>query len=67
MRPFINSPMVYGIIGVYIDGKPFKITSLLKVVQRFLVTDEVAELKITETTDDNIKTFMEDGEMIDTQ
>lgn len=64
--PFINSPMVYGIIGVYIDGKPFKITSLLKVVQRFLVTDEVAEFKIIETTDDSIKTFMNDGEMIDT-
>lgn len=63
--PFINTPMVYGIIGIYIDGKAFKITSLLKEVQRFLTTDEVSEFKITETTDDNIKTFMVDGEMID--
>ena len=61
--PFINSPMVYGIIGIYIDGKPIKITSLLKKVSE---TDEVAELRISETTDDNIKTFMVDGEMLDT-
>lgn len=63
--PFINSPMVYGIVGIYIDGKPFKITSFLKEVQRFLTTDEVAEFKITETTDDGVKTFMVDGDMID--
>lgn len=64
--PFINTPMVYGIIGIYINGKPFKITSLLKTVQRFLVKDDVAILQIAETTDENIKTFMVDGEMIDT-
>ena len=62
--PFVNTPMVYGIIGVYIDGKAFKITSLLKEVKRFLTTDEVSEFKITETTDENIKTFMIDGELI---
>lgn len=64
--PFINSPMVYGIVGIYVDGKPFKITSLLKEVKRFLTTDEVAQFKITETTDNNIKTFMDDGKMIET-
>ena len=32
--PFISSPMVYGIIGIYIDGKPVKITSLLQNVRR---------------------------------
>ena len=62
--PFINSPMVYGIIGIYIDGKAIKITSLLKKVQRFLETDEVAALQIVETMDENIKTFMDDGKMI---
>lgn len=64
--PFISSPMVYGIIGIYVDGKPFKITSLLKEVKRFLTTDEVAQFKITETTDNNIKTFMDNGKMIET-
>ena len=63
--PFINSPMVYGIIGIYIDGKAIKITSLLKEVQRFFETDEVATMQISETTDENIKTFMDNGEMID--
>ena len=63
--PFINTPMVYGIIGIYVDGKAFRITSLLKEVQRFLTTDEVSEFKISETTDENIKTFMQDGELID--
>lgn len=64
--PFINTPMVYGIVGIYINEKPFKITSLLKTVQRFLAKDDVAELRIAETMDENIKTFMVDGEMIDT-
>lgn len=64
--PFINSPMVYGITGIYVGGKSFKLTSLLKEVNRFLTKEEVAQFEITETTDDNIKTFMIDGEMIET-
>ena len=64
--PFINSPMVYGIVGIYVGGKSFKLTSLLKEVNRFLTTDEVAQFEITETIDDDIKTFMIDGEMIET-
>ena len=64
--PFINSPMVYGIVGIYIDEQPFKITSLLKEVKRFLTHDDVAEFKITETTDNNIKTFMDNGQLIET-
>lgn len=64
--PFINSPMVYGIVGIYVGGKSFKLTSLLKEVNRFLTQDEVAQFEITETIDDNIKTFMVDGEMIET-
>lgn len=63
---FINSPMVYGIIGIYIEGKSFKLTSLLKEVNRFLTQDEVAQFEIKEATDDEIKTFMVDGEMIET-
>ncbi len=64
--PFINSPMVYGIVGIYVDGKPYKITSLLKEKKRFLTDDEVAQFEISETTDDGIKTFMDAGEMIET-
>ena len=64
--PFIYSPMVYGIVGIYINGTPIKITSLLKEVQRFMNKDEVAAFQISETTDDDIKTFMDNGEMIDT-
>lgn len=64
--PFISSTMVYGIVGIYVDSKPFKITSFLKEVKRFLTTDEVAQLRITETTDNSIKTFMDDGKMIET-
>lgn len=63
--PFINSPMVYGIIGIHIDEKAIKITSLSEKVRRFLKVEEVAVLKVAETTDKNIKTFMDDGEMID--
>lgn len=63
---FVNSPMVYGIVGIYVDGKPFKLTSLLKQVKRFLTIDEVAQFRITETADDNINTFMDEGKMIET-
>ncbi len=63
---FINSPMVYGIIGIYIEGKAFKLTSLLKEVNRFLTQDEVAQFEIKEVANDEIKTFMVDGEMIET-
>jgi len=58
--------MVYGIIGIYIEGKSFKLTSLFKEVNRFLTQDEVAQFEITETADDDIKTFMVDGKMIET-
>ena len=64
--PFINSPMVYGIVGIYVGEKSFKLTSLLKEVNRFLTIDEVAQFEIIEAIDDNIKTFMIDGEMIET-
>lgn len=64
--PFINSPMVYGIIGIYVGGKSFKLTSLFKEVNRFLAQDEVAQFEITENQDDDIKSFMIDGKMIET-
>lgn len=64
--PFIFSPTVFGIIGLYVDGKVFKLTSLLKPVERFYSKEEVAQFKIESATESEIKTMMDEGEMIET-
>ena len=63
---FVFSPTVFGIIGLYVDGKIFKLTSLLKPVERFYSNEEVAQLKIELANDSEIKSMMDDGEMIET-
>ncbi len=64
--PFIYSPMVYGIVGIYIDNTPFKITSLLETENRFFNIDDVAVFRIKQTEDAEIKTFMDEGKLIET-
>lgn len=63
---YIYSPCVFGIIGVYVDGKAYKLTNILKNVTRFLTDDEVATFELKETEDSKIATFMDNGEMIET-
>ncbi|MBO5604978.1 MAG: hypothetical protein J5915_06300 [Acidaminococcaceae bacterium] len=62
---FIFSPTVFGIIGLYVDGKVFKLTSLLKPAERFYSEEEVAQFKIESATEAEIKTMMDEGEMIE--
>lgn len=63
---FIFSPMVFGIVGIYVDGQIYKITSGLKPVTRFYADDEVACFKIEPAEDAEIVSRMENGEMIET-
>ena len=64
--PFVFSPSVYGIVGLYIGDKIYKITSLVQPTERFFTKDDVAVFMIESSEDDEIVTMMDDGEMIDT-
>ncbi len=64
--PFIFSPSVFGIVGIFIDGKSYSITSLLEEKNRFFEQTEVAVLKIVETEDKNIVSKMDGGAMVET-
>lgn len=63
--PFVYSPMVYGIVGIYVDGTAYKLTSLCETVMRFFNTDDMAVFRIEQTTDAEIKSFMDNGELIE--
>ena len=62
--PFIHVPSVYGIVGLFIGGKTYKLTNLIEVLDYFGQMEDVAVFRFEQTTVDNIKTFMDDGEMI---
>ncbi len=64
--PFIYSPAVYGIIGLYIDGSAYKLTATCENVRRFFNDESVAAYHITETADQEIKSYMDGGKLIET-
>ena len=64
--PFVYSPMVYGIVGIYIEGVAYKLTSLFESVKRSFSTDDVATLRIKQVEDSEIKTYMDNGELLET-
>ncbi|MED9969591.1 MAG: hypothetical protein UFA98_06225 [Ruminococcus sp.] len=64
--PFVYSPMVYGIVGLYIDGAVYKLTSLFESVKRFFNIDDVAVFHIEQVENSEIKTYMDEGELIET-
>ncbi len=63
--PFVYGPMVYGIVGIYVDGAVYKLTSLCEPIKRFFNNDDVAIFRIEQTTDNEIKSFMDNGELIE--
>lgn len=64
--PFVYSPMVYGIVGIYVDDAVYKLTSLCEPIKRFFSTDDVAVFRIEQTADAEIRSFMDNGELIET-
>ena len=64
--PFLYSPTVYGIVGIYVDDEPFKITSLFESEMRFFNPDDVAVFRIKHADETEIKTFMDGGTLIET-
>ena len=64
--PFVFTPSVYGIVGIYISGEAYKITSLHQHVERFYSNEDVAIMSVDSASDKEIVTMMDDGELIDT-
>ena len=64
--PFIFSPMVYGLVGFYVDGKIYKFSAFHESIQYFFVKDDVAKINITEAPDSEIVSMMDGGEFIET-
>ena len=63
--PFVYSPMVYGMVGLYIDGVAYKLTSLCESVNRFYNIDDVATLHINQASDAEIQSFMDKSELLE--
>lgn len=64
--PFVFSPSVYGIVGIFIGEDVFKLTSISKVVHRFFSDEDVAIFQFEKTTKEDIVTMMDEGQMIET-
>ena len=65
-EPFEYSPLVYGIVGLYIGGEVFKLQNYLEVQDFFGHTDDVALFKFLPAVDTEIVSGFIDGQMIDT-
>ena len=63
--PFIHVPSVYGIVGLFIGGHTFKLTNLVEVLDYYGQLEDVAVFRFEPTKPDDIKTFVDNGEMID--
>ena len=64
--PFVYSPMVFGLIGIYVGEKVYKLTANLNTVRRFTADDDVVRFELMTSADENIKSRMEDGKLIKT-
>ncbi len=64
--PFVYTPSVYGIVGLYIGDKTYKITCLHQCVERFYSKEDVALFSVEDVGNNEITTMMDGGEMIDT-
>ncbi len=65
-EPFEYSPLVYGIVGLYIGGEVFKLENYLEVQDFFGHKDDVAIFKLLPAVDTEIVSGFVDGQMIDT-
>ncbi|MDO5307900.1 MAG: hypothetical protein Q4G03_00165 [Planctomycetia bacterium] len=64
--PFLFTPTVIGIVGLYIGGKSYKLTSDLESVECLFDKEDFAIMKIAPCQPNEIVTRMVDGQLIDT-
>lgn len=63
--PFEFSPSVFGIVGIKVEDKFYKLTCNLEKTIRFWNDDEVAQLRFEECGDQRTESRMDGGTMID--
>lgn len=62
---FCYTPSVYGLIGLYIDGKPFKLTNFHEYIDRFGNKDDVAVFRFQKAIDSEIVSQLDNQKFID--
>lgn len=60
---FTFSTSVFGIVGMYIDNKPYKLTNNIEVLNYFGQDEDVAVFKFSSCSSDEIVTQEDDGEL----
>ena len=65
-EPFEYSPLVYGVVGLYIGGEVFKLENYLEAQDFFGHTDDVAIFKFLPAVDTEIVSGFVNGQMVDT-
>ena len=63
--PFEFSPSVFGIVGIKVENKFYKLTCNLEKVIRFWNEDEIAQLRFEECGNQRLVSRMDGGAMID--
>lgn len=64
--PFENTNSVTGIVGIYIDNKTFELHNEQKAIQYFDSVDDIAVWGFREVNTNDIHSFFEDTDQIDT-
>lgn len=64
--PFYYSPMAFGVVGIYVGGTAYRLTSLRQYGKHFFADDDIAVFRIAQVDDSEIKTFMDNGELVET-
>ena len=64
--PFVFTASVYGIVGLYIGNKTYRISNFVQPTDFYGKKEDVAMFLIDESTESEIKSCMDDGELIDT-
>ena len=62
--PFVYSPSVFGIVGLNVDGTIYKLSANPRETARFFSKDDVATLAFTSSSEEDISSLRDDGEMI---
>lgn len=64
--PFVFTPSVYGIVGLYIGKDVFSITNFVQATDFFGSTEDVAVFQFERAAEEDVHSYMDDGELIDT-
>ncbi len=63
---FVFSPAVYQIVGLYVGGKVFALLNETRELDYFGDVDDVAAISVREAVDDEIKSHVVGGELVET-